>query len=265
MPFPDVPRVIYEVNPLETVICQLRFSPILKIDTEVPAGFQEEIREDYPFYESKSPLQLPAGLPPNLAQMIVADLPLGGQKIHNFISKDRGWSLNLRRDFLTLTCRVYERWEIFRKQLNGPFEALQRQYNPPFFTRIGLRYRDMIRRSQLQLADVPWSELLRPWICSVLAEPETAKHVQGAQTMFVLNLPEETSQVQVWSGLVLDGQSNEIVFLIDADFYTTEQQTEPSHVFERLNILHRYAGRFFRWCITDRLDEAMRPHAVPPP
>ena len=48
MPFPDVERVIYNENPLDRVICQLRFAPILKIDTEIPAEFQERIRIDYP-------------------------------------------------------------------------------------------------------------------------------------------------------------------------------------------------------------------------
>jgi hypothetical protein len=75
----------------------------------------------------------------------------------------------------------------------GPgLEALRRHYDPPFFTRIGLRYRDVVRRSRLQLAEMPWSELLQPWISSVLAMPEAAKHIQGVQTQFVLNLPEET-------------------------------------------------------------------------
>lgn len=263
MPFPDVPRVIYEINPLDEVICQLRFPPVLKIDTEVPAGFQEEIREDYPFYESKSPLRLPTGLPPNLSPTIVADLLLGGQRSHDFASQDRAWSLHLRRELLALTCRNYERWEIFREQLACPLEALQRQYSPPFFTRIDLRYRDVIRRSQLQLTETPWSELFQPWISSVLGRPETKEHVQNVQTMFVLNLADEKYQAQVGYGLARDVQTNEIIFLIDADFYS-EQQTEPSYVFDRLNTLNRYAGRFFRWCITDRLHDAMRPRPVPP-
>jgi uncharacterized protein (TIGR04255 family) len=258
MLFPDVPRVIYEVNPLEEVICQLRFLPVLKIDTEPPAGFQEEIRAEYPLYESKSPLRLPAGLPSSLVQMI---LPLGGQKLHEFTSQDRTWSVSLGREFLALTCRAYERWEFFRKRLEGPLEALRKHYDPPFLTRIGLRYRDVVRRSRLQLAEMPWSELLQPWISSVLAMPEAAKHIQGVQTQFVLNLPEETSRVQVWAGLVHDGRNNENCFLVDSDFYT-EQQTEPSHVFDRLNAFNHYARRFFRWCITDRLHEAMRPHPV---
>ena len=49
---------------------------------------------DYPFYESKSPIRLPAGLAPNMAQMVLAELPLGGLKGHDFNSKDQMWSVN---------------------------------------------------------------------------------------------------------------------------------------------------------------------------
>jgi uncharacterized protein (TIGR04255 family) len=261
MAFPDVPRVIYENNPLPEVICQLRFPPILKIDTEPPAAFQEQIRADYPFYEPKSPLRLPAGLPSNLAQMLIADLPLGGLKSHDFDSKDHAWSLNLTREFLALTCRAYERWENFRERLKAASEAFNKYYNTPFFTRIGLRYRNVIHRSRLQLADTPWSELLQPWVSSALGSPDVAERVRNMQSTFLVDLGEEGGQVQVSSGLAVDGDSKEIVFLIDADFYT-EQQTEPSDAFKQLNILNRYARNFFRWCITERLHEAMRPRSV---
>lgn len=261
MLFPNVPRVIYQLNPLQEVICQLRFPAILKIDTELPASFQEQIRAEYPFYEAKSPLRLPAGFPPNLTQMIVADLPLGGLKSHDFTSKDRDWSLNLTREFLALTCRSYERWENFRERLKEACDALDKYYNPVLFTRIGLRYRDVIRRSRLQLVETPWSELLQSWISGVLGSPEMADHVKNMASSFLMDLPEERGRIQVSSGLAVDGQSNEIVFVIDADFYT-EQHTEPSDVFNRLNLLNRYARNFFRWCITSRLHEAMRPRAV---
>lgn len=263
MLFPDVPRVIYQFNPLAEVICQLRFPAILKIDTEPPAAFQEQIRAEYPFYESKSPWRLPAGLPPNLAQMLVADLSLGGLKSHDFSSQDRAWSLNLTREYLALTCRSYERWEDFRDRLRGACDALVQHYNPALFTRIGLRYRDVIRRSRLQLTETPWSELLRPWISGVLGNTDTVTHVHSAALSFLIDLPEEAGRVQAAGGLAIDGPSNEVVFLIDSDFHT-EKQTEPSDVFNYLNILNRYAGRFFRGCITDRLHEAMRPLPVPP-
>jgi uncharacterized protein (TIGR04255 family) len=261
MPFPDAERVLYEINPLDEVICQLRFPPILLIDTELPSAFQEQIRGSYPYYEQKPPLQMPAGLPAHLVQMIVADLPLGGQKSHDFYSKDRLWSVNLTRGFLALSCRAYQRWENFRERLTAVCEALTKHYNPTLFTRIGLRYRDVIRRSRLQLAEIPWSELLQPWVSGVLGDPKTAGHVKNAASGFFLDLPEEAGHVQVSSGLAVDEQNNESVFIIDADFFI-QQETELSHVFHRLNFLNRYAGRFFRWCITERLHDAMRPRPV---
>ena len=66
MAFPEAPRVLYELNPLHEVICQLRFPPVLRIETEVPSGFQERIRASFPYYEAKPSLKLPAGLPPDV-------------------------------------------------------------------------------------------------------------------------------------------------------------------------------------------------------
>ena len=46
MPFPVTKRIIYKKNPLVEVICQLRFPPILSIDTEIPARFQGAIKKN---------------------------------------------------------------------------------------------------------------------------------------------------------------------------------------------------------------------------
>lgn len=51
--FPETPRVIYAKNPLFEVICQLRFPAILKIDSEIPAGFQEKLRASFPLFREE--------------------------------------------------------------------------------------------------------------------------------------------------------------------------------------------------------------------
>ena len=60
MPFPKKDRIIFTKNPLTDVICQLRFPSILKIDTEVPAKFQDKIRDVFPNFTESSAIITPA-------------------------------------------------------------------------------------------------------------------------------------------------------------------------------------------------------------
>src|SRR4051794_35988880 len=67
MAFPDAPRVLYEINPLDEVVCQLKFPPVLRIDAEMPVGFQEAIRAQFPLYraEPTASRNLPQGSAPS--------------------------------------------------------------------------------------------------------------------------------------------------------------------------------------------------------
>src|SRR4051812_41554483 len=107
MAFPAAPRFEYEMNPLEEVLGQLRFPSILRISADKLADFQENLRKDYPFYEKKPSLNLPPGLPREMAEAFATDLPGGGQYSHWFESRDRNWAITLRSDALTLTARDY--------------------------------------------------------------------------------------------------------------------------------------------------------------
>ena len=64
MPFPEAERVVYRQNPLDRVVCQLKFPPILKIEREIPVEFQDRIRKDFPgFYEKREPKWTYKGVP----------------------------------------------------------------------------------------------------------------------------------------------------------------------------------------------------------
>ena len=62
-------RCIYRKNQLADVICQLRFPEILSISTNLPAEFQDAIRDEYPQYSSKMEPTAPKleGNPGNLS------------------------------------------------------------------------------------------------------------------------------------------------------------------------------------------------------
>lgn len=261
MPFPDSPRVIYDKNPLVEVICQLRFPTILRIDSEAPAAFQERVRSAYPVFLEHQTGNLGQSLPPEMASMAVR-LSLGsGNKIYEFTSTDGMWTVNLTKDYLSLASHKYRRWEEFKSHLRAPLESLVECYAPSFFSRIGLRYQDAIIRSALDLADVGWSDLIKPYVAGELSQPALADNVEQVFTQSLIRLDNAGGRVRVQHGLAQDRNTGEPCYVIDSDFFT-EGQTETNDVINILDQCNQQAGRLFRWCITDRLHHAMGPQFI---
>lgn len=252
MPFPDTPRVLYRINPLDEVVCQLRFPPLLRIEAEAPAAFQERVRTDFPLFQQRSSFNLPS----KLGQLVQHEMTLLGSKAYVFESADRCWKLTLGREGLSLSCRRYERWEHFRERLEGPFQALLELYSPSYFGHVCLRYRDVIKRSVLGLTNVAWPDLFQPWIVGPLANTDVSDEVESVQNRSVIRLPDGVGRVDATYGLATDERDKDQVFLIDSHLYN-DRQTGPTDVFQRLDALNRYAGRFFRWCISDALHGAL--------
>lgn len=255
-PIPQSPRVLYAKNPLDEVICQLRFPAVLKIDTEEPAHFQESIRKAYPIYEEpQGPASGPsAQLPAEVMKMMGIKV----RPVYQFKSEDDRWHVSLSRDFIALSDHDYDRWENFWSHLEGPLAALQQYYQPAFFSRVGLRYRDVVRRSQLALQNVPWPELLKPHVAGELGSLDE-KEVEGINRQTEIRLAR--GRVRLVHGLAKEAETEETVYVIDADFFV-EGRTEAKDVQETLSDFHRQAGWLFRWCIGERLHRAMEPRDI---
>jgi uncharacterized protein (TIGR04255 family) len=267
-PFPESPREIYRINPLREVICQLRFPPILRITTEAPAAFQERIRGEYPFLNEKSPevtVEVPAGVPAAIADMLKANLPNRKLIGYEFVSANAEWKVSLTRDFLSVSTCKYSRWEHFRDHLKGPLQALIAIYGPPFFTRIGLRYQDLIQKSLLHLpASTKWSELIKPHIAGVHALPELEGHIEGSVGQLLIKLPQFGGKVRLNYGMLQAEDTGENCFLIDSDYHT-EERTRTDAVDGTLNYFNIQSGRLFRWCIEERLKVALQPQPLDAP
>lgn len=258
MPVPDSTRVRYEVNPLDEVSCKLRFPRILSIDENMPAAFQDRVRGEYPHFQADSTVKLPVGLPESLAKAFQRDLALGAKKSYAFASANRSWTLKLTGDGLTLSSRSYSSWEDFRQRLATPFEALNQIYQPSFFTHVCVQYRNVIRRSQLGLESEPWLRLIQPRISGPLGDAALAEEVETMQARCVARLEGGVGKVDASYGLAMEEPTKEGVFLIDTHVYTGNQ-TERTDVLATLDIFNKEARRFFRWCITDRLHQALQP------
>lgn len=260
MPIPESERVVYDRNTLEEVTCQVHFPTILAIEAAAPAAFQESVRAELPLFEMKSSVKLPAGVPPIIAQVVERDLSLVGTKSYAFSSEDRMVTLALSKDGLSLTCRRYERWEPFRRHMEHALSPLVTQYKPSFFTHVCVRYKNSIRRRPLDFPDnTPWSRLVQPWVGGPLNHADTEGRVEALQTKCVIGLPANAGSVEATFALGSHQPSKEPAFIIEAHVYETARKS-ANDVLPRLDLLHRHAGNFFRWCITGELHRSLRPH-----
>jgi uncharacterized protein (TIGR04255 family) len=263
MPFPEAKRVIYNKNPLDRVICQFRFPPILKIETEIPAEFQERIRKDFPEFREKkeTTLSIPKRIQQEVPMGVIQQIMPSETKNYEFTSEDGFWCINLTRTFVALTSMKYKRREQFQEKLNGPLKALVDIYKPAYFSRIGLRYIDIIKRSVLELDNVDWSELLQTYILGLLGSADVSNDVQTLEAKYEIRLDDGSSTARIVTGLVEWEENHEKCFMIDTDFFNMDK-TNTSEVMNKLDSFHVQASKLIRWLITNRLHEAMEPEEL---
>jgi uncharacterized protein (TIGR04255 family) len=261
MKLPDYERVIYEHNPLIEVVAQIRFPTILKITSQEPVDFQDSVRFEYPIFEASRNLQIPVEFSNILTQFnsnIASDLT------YEFKSEDLSWQISLDKNSITLVTNKYERYEKFIERFKHAVESFEKIYNPSFYSRIGLRYRDLIIRSKLNINSKTWIELIPKHIASELHTPELEESIIN----FVKNLQLRTEfgQVNFNHGLVqvrdIERNIDETAYLLDADFFTEEKIERGENVWNKFYNANRTARNLFRWSITEELHSSMRPQTI---
>ena len=252
-------RCLYREHQLADVICQLRFPEILSISTELPAQFQEAIRDEFPLFSQRKEAPAPkiTGIP--------GQMTLENQKPtvnYIFASADNVWRVNLTSKFISLSCNRYPGWEEFAHRLDKPLAAFIQIYKPAFFERVGLRYLNFISRYALGLEGVPFRELFQPAYLGLLGEEdvqETGIHRATVDADLAIR-GGCRAKIHAGPGMVQRGnqRDNELKFIFDQDLYMTGQL--PVNLSAgALQTLHAQAYPIFRGAITDKLHNAMDP------
>lgn len=256
-PFPESDRLRFKTNAIHLVMCQLTFPTILRIANEAPAVFQEPLRKWYPLFRTREATRLPEQF-----QLLQPTLPPEYQvRLYDFGSEDGHWTVTLAQDFITLQTTDYTSWEDFRMRLSNVLEILVREYDPIFYTRIGLRYQDLFDRRSLGLEEKPWSALFNPALAGELTDDLVSTNIQEKFSRLLIRLNDLDGHVMINHGLEIS--TNEHRYFIDSDFYK-EAHTSIAEAKPALDRLKRHAGRMFRWCIQEPLKQAMGPTAIEP-
>lgn len=137
MPTNTHSSIMYQKTPLLDVTFQIAFPQNLQISSAPPVTFQGRVKHLFPNF--------------SLTQ---------DQSSYNFLSADQRWQLVLGRGTLAVVARQYEGWGAFQSHIKLATDAVAIEYPPPYLSRIGLRFRNIIRRSALGLTDKGWDQLL---------------------------------------------------------------------------------------------------------
>jgi uncharacterized protein (TIGR04255 family) len=257
--FPATPRVIYNQTPLREVICQFRFPPILRVEAQTPADFQDRVRDRFPLLERSQPISanILAQLPNDLLNAL-------GSPINDtsyIFRADDGSHLTLTPESLALTVTAYTRWEDFRATLVPALDALIEIYRPAYFTRVGLRYLNVILRNALGLAEHSWGDILIPEIVGELALPQWQAGVEDARRVIRSKITSTSDTVLLQHGLAQVKDVTETGYALDFDFYS-DIRTEVGDAHATVDRLNGYTGCAFRWCIKPVVHAAMGPREL---
>jgi len=252
--FPAAERVMYERSPLMSVICQVRYPSILRIDSDVPADFQDRVRDIFPLFERSSDA---------LAQQIPAEVlrmlgNTGGPANYTFKTADGSSLITLSSDSMSVSTTAYDCWEEFAALFGPALVAFADIYKPAFYSRVGLRYLNLIRRSPLGLGDVPWRELIAPPILGELNSPFWEENAVDARRVIRCVSPDGENAFLLQHGFATEGDDPEQGYLIDFDFYTDNHAGAPD-ADAILGRFHERTGSAFHWCISEALHQAMGP------
>ncbi len=256
MRFEEVERTEYEHNILFEVLLQARFPDIMKISQGLPIDFQDVIRkEGYPEFVSDFPV-LPTGIPRELDEISNTD------KVYHFLSEDKDWKFSLAKDFVAFTCSgSYKNYEGYRNRLDRVLHIFNETYEPSYFTRIGLRHKNVANKVSLPH--------IKNYITSFIPEyifPELTmsieKDIETLQKVSQFNDGEVKATVahvlsQVSGRFNKKQFSNEQSYVVDIDCYSESKTESVEDVLTKCDLFKRLNWNIFQWSITDTLRRAM--------
>ena len=254
----DYRRVRYEKNPLLEVVFQLRFPTILSINSEQPIDFQKMIRKDYPFLEEQ--LEEYGNVFVDTQLKSASMNKTGENKNYSFISQDRKTKVNLTPSFIAVSTLNYLQWEFFCDHVFSVLPVFEEIYQPPFYTRVGLRYTNAITRSRLGLDRKSWADLFEPHILGMISR-EKEREIKTYISEIEYESDESKVNSKAHFELVHLNNQPEMSFLLDCDYYSLGI-TALSQIRETAEKLHRASSKFLQSAIKDELHTAMGPREI---
>lgn len=124
----------YKRNYLRQAVCEFRFPTLMEIgETRPPAAFVTALRKEYPTLELANELTLGIGGGSN-----------GSNHSHIFRSSKLTWTVSLKQSSVAIETTAYTNYAQLRDKVLRVVDAAAKVIDSDFFTRIGLRYINVV-------------------------------------------------------------------------------------------------------------------------
>lgn len=226
----------YKRSFLKQAICELRFPTLLELgEPRPPAALVSALRKEYPYIERVNEFAIEPGA------------TAGTSTSHVFRSSKQTWVLSLRENALTLETTAYSGFENFKSRVVTAVNAALGVIDTDFFTRIGLRY--------INVLDVGKGDI-EGWVNPALLDPKIGEFFKGiSEYAGKIAVAADDGGCIFQHGVRLRSPKNAEEkatpeYTIDIDSYRSE--IEASSVEIALDAMHTQVSAVFDWSISDQ-------------
>ncbi len=229
----------YKRNFLRQAVCELRFPTLMELGgPRPPAAFVSALRKEYPHLELANEVTFGVGMGAGGAE---------SNHTHIFRSSKLKWSVSLKQNALTVETNNYSEYADLKKRVLYVVEAAKAVIDSDFFTRVGLRYINVIECGS--------EDPTLGWVNPELVAPLSNDKFSGvSEYAGRLSLLAEDGGFLLQHGLQLVNQGKNKPlnpdYVVDIDAYRNEVNVE--HVEMAIDIMHAQAFDIFDWSLGDK-------------
>lgn len=244
MTFPVTSREVYTQNFIMEAVCQVRFPRLLEIESQVPAKFQRTLLPDFPLLASREQFGISFG---QVGGDASTPMPTR-TTVYDFRTSDGNVTVALCSEYVSIVMGKYVDWTTLRTYMVKALGAAAECYGIPIFTRLGLRYVNVIP----QIAE-KWDEVLNPCLVGPLAtvDMSSVRAWQSASSFSMGN----ARQLNMMASL---GDAGTPSFVLDLDIFSTSGGVfDVEAVATSFDEMNAQATDAFNWAKGPRLEQAL--------
>lgn len=228
----------YKHNFLRQAVCEFRFPTLMELgDPRPPPSFVTALRKEYPTLELASELTLGIGGGSN-----------GSNNSHIFRSTKLNWIVSLKQSAFSIETSAYTNFAQMKERIMRVVEAASKVIDSDFFTRVGLRYINVINNS---------NDPVNGWINPELVSSLNSGNFSGIQEYAgKLQLTASDGGCLLQHGLRLNQHPSKGIlpeYFLDTDTYRNEVSLVDTEA--ALDAIHAQSFDIFDWAIGPKTRE----------